>query len=488
MLIAAILASAMGFIDGSVVSIAIPAIRSDLAASLAQGQWISNAYMLFLSSLILIGGAAGDRFGLRLVFSLGVLGFAIASALSALAPTPALLIAARGLQGIAAAFVVPGSLAIIAKAYPKGERGRAIGIWAAASAITTAAGPVIGGGMLTAFGDWSWRLIFAVNLPVGIFALWLLWFRVPPDSAGMHRKLDLAGGGLVTLSLFLLAYGMTGAGEGGQSGVVGPGVWSAAGALFFAAFLVREWRCSEPMMPLELFASRQFSGANAATFFLYFSLSAVLFFLPMTLIGGWGVSPAQTALVMVPLSVAIAVLSNFAGRLADRFGPGPPIVAGTFLVAAAYAGLALTMDMHAFWEVLLPLLALMGIGMALVVSPLSTAVMTAVEDEETGIASGINNAVARVAGLMAVALMGSVVVWAFSTSLSGAGLNASEFTFGLMPAGSLPADVEGARVAATDHGFAALAWVTAALSGFSCVIALVTLEMRLPAARSATQD
>jgi EmrB/QacA subfamily drug resistance transporter len=473
-LVAAILASAMGFIDGSVVSIAVPAIRSDLGASLADAQWVSNSYMLFMASLILIGGAADDRFGLRRVFSGGIALFVVASLFCALAPTPLFLIVCRAVQGLGAAFMVPGSLALIAKAYPREARGKAIGIWATAASLTTILGPIVGGALLSTFGPWSWRLVFAINLPFGVLALLLLWFRVPADAAASGRRLDWLGGALVTAALLLVALGLTG--EGGENSVpslshvlalAGPGV------VLIALFLLWEARTSEPMMPLGLFRNAAFSGSNALTFTLYFSLGAISFYQPMTLIAGWGVTPALVSVSFLPVGICLTLLSSVSGGLADRFGAAPLIAGGAALVALSFAGLALTAPLESLWFGVLPLMTLMGIGMGFVVTPLSTAVMTSVADSDTGTASGVNNAVARVAGLLAVALMGSVAAFVFARVAGQAG---ADLSFG-RPAtpGALPAPTEALRVSATNAAFSAVAWTTAALSAISAVIAWTTL-------------
>ncbi|RUW98426.1 MFS transporter, partial [Mesorhizobium sp. M8A.F.Ca.ET.059.01.1.1] len=270
-LVAAILASALGFIDGSILAIAMPAIRVNLGASLAEAQWISNAYALTLSALILAGGAAGDRFGLRRAFVAGIALFVAASLACALAPNAVVLIAFRALQGTGAAIMVPGSLAIIAKAYPKKERGRAIGIWAAASALTTALGPVLGGLVLSAFGDGIWRAIFAVNLPLGLISIYLLLAKIPADAPTQKRSLDLAGGALATLAFGALAYGLTSMSASGESRMAGPTI--AAGAVLLVVFTLFERRQREPMIDLSLFRIGAFAGANVATFFLYFALS-----------------------------------------------------------------------------------------------------------------------------------------------------------------------------------------------------------------------
>jgi Arabinose efflux permease len=475
-LVAAILASSMGFIDGSVISIAIPSIRADLGATLADAQWVSNGYLLFLSALILLGGAAGDRFGLRNVFGLGIAVFVAASIVCALAPTPLVLVVARAVQGIGAAFMVPGSLAIIAKAYPRDERGRAIGIWAAASSLTTIAGPIIGGFVLTALGDWSWRLVFAINLPLGLVALALLWFRVAPDRPETGRKLDVVGAVLATLALMLIAYGLTGDGSESVPPLSHTILWCGAGLVLAAVFIFWERRSPHPMLPLQLFANIGFSGANALTFALYFALGGTMFYLPMTMIGGWGESPATVSLVLLPLGISLTLLSSLSGKWADRYGPGPLIAAGSLLVAAAFALLGLTAPLQAVWSAVLPSIVLLGLGMGLVVSPLSTAVMTSVGDGDTGVASGVNNAVARVAGLVAVALLGAVVATVFERNL-GAAAELPIF-FGVVTEG-LSVEEEGLRLAASDAAFAAVAYITAALSVVSAAVAWLTLERKL---------
>lgn len=478
-LVAAILASALGFIDGSVVSIAIPAIRSDIGATFADAQWISNAYAVTLSALILAGGAAGDNFGLRRTFVAGIALFVIASLACALAPGPGSLIAARAVQGVGAAIMVPGSLAIIAKAYPKEERGRAIGIWAASSALTTALGPVIGGLVLSTFGGGIWRLIFAINLPLGAVAVYLLLFKVPSDKPAEKRDLDLGGAAIATAGLGALAYGLTALSSDDVESIGLPLAFVVAGILVFVGFLYWEHRQREPMVDLSLFRSPAFSGANASTFFLYFALSGILFYLPMLLIAGWGHSETEAGLIFVPLSLAMAVMSGPVGKLSDRIGARLPIAAGSVVVAVSFAALALAVGsgLHDFWLAIFPAMILMGLGMGLVVSPLSTAVMTSVADEETGAASGINNAVSRVAGLVAVAAMGGVVAFRYASVLGDV-----SGVPGFGEPANVPAHLDAVRLAASDAAFAAVAWTTAALSALSAVIAWVTIpEVERPA-------
>ena len=355
-LVAAILASAMGFIDGSVTSIATPAIRLSINATLADAQWVSNAYLLTLSSLLLLGGAASDRFGLRNVFAAGITVFVIASIASALAPTPALLIAARAIQGAGAAFMVPGSLAIIAKAYPKEERGGAIGVWASASSLTTLLGPVIGGLILTWLGAWSWRLIFALNLPLGGIALFLLLTRTPADTPHEGRRLDIVGAIGATIALLLISLAFI----DNEDGRFWP--YLIAGLVVLALFLFWETRSKAPMLPLTLFKDKGFSGAQGLTFVLYFGLSAVTFYLPMTMIAGWGISPALVAIALLPLGIALTLLSPTAGKVTDRLGPGPVLTIGSLIVGVAFLALGLTAHMHSLWFAVLPIMVVFGVG------------------------------------------------------------------------------------------------------------------------------
>lgn len=474
-LIAAILASALGFIDGSILAIAMPAIRVNLGASLAEAQWISNGYALTLSALILAGGAAGDRFGLRRAFVAGIVLFVVASLACALAPNAVVLIAFRALQGIGAAIMVPGSLAIIAKAYPKKERGRAIGIWAAASALTTALGPVLGGLVLSAFGGGIWRAIFAVNLPLGLISIYLLLAKIPADAPTEKRSLDLGGGALATLAFGALAYGLTSMSSSGEGRMAVPSI--VAGVVLLVVFILFEKRQREPMIDLSLFRIGAFAGANLATFFLYFALSANLFYLPMLLIAGWGLSTAEVGFIFLPLSASIALLSGPVGQLSDRIGPRFPIACGSLIVAFAFAGLALLAyaGIHNFWTGTFPLMALMGLGMALVVSPLSTAIMTAVEDKDTGAASGINNAVSRIGGLIAVAAMGSLATWVYSTMLDTS-VRPGIPGFGEPVSTGLPPELEATRLAASDMAFSAVSLTTAVLCLLAAIIAWITVS------------
>jgi EmrB/QacA subfamily drug resistance transporter len=414
-LIAAILASSLGFIDGSIVSIALPSIRASLGGTLAQAQWISNGYLLPLSALILVGGAIGDRYGLARVFASGIALFILASIACSFAPSAEFLIFARALQGFGAAFMIPGSLALISRVYPPGERGKAIGIWAAASAVTSALGPIIGGLLLTFGSDDSWRLIFAINLPLGAIALFLLYRHIDNDPTELDRGIDLAGAVFAILSLGLLAGALTGVEQGNIFGY-SPWLLGVLSLLCSLIFILIELRSPHPMMPLALFTNTGFSAANVVSFLIYFSFSAILFYLPMAMIGGWGESEINTATAYAPLSIFIALLSGSAGKTADKYGPGYLLVAGSLVLAAGYAALALAFPTQNFWDRILPAMVCQGIGMGLVVAPVSTAIMGTVEANRTGIASGINNAVTRMAGLIAIAAMGIVVATAYTSA------------------------------------------------------------------------
>ena len=467
-LVVAVIASAMGFIDSTVVSIAIPAMRESLDASLAQAQWVQNAYLLTLSALILVGGAAGDRFGVRDTFMAGIAAFAVASVLCALAPTAELLIGARFLKGAAAAFMVPLSLALIAKNHPADTRGRAIGIWAAASGVTTAIGPLAGGWLLSVGDAEVWRWIFWINLPLALPVLWML-SRVPRDAPrGDGGVPDLAGAALVTLALGLLALGLTGLGSGGGAAMSGANILLAlAGAGTFALFVLWERRASTPMVELHLFRSRAFAGANALTFVLYFAMGGVLFFLPMAMVGGWGLSEAAVGTVFLPFTAVMAVLSGPAGAYAGRHGPRGPIALGALVVALAFGWLALSFGSRSLAWSVYPAMAVLGVGMGLAVSPLSAAIMGAVDDEHSGEASGINNAVSRMAGLMAVAALGVLVALVFGA----AGPEAASF-------GEPGMAADEAFASASDRAFAALAWTCAALAALAAWLGWITQEAR----------
>ena len=401
-LAATILGSSMAFIDGSVVNVALPAIQRGFGSGVADMQWVVNAYLLSLGALVLLGGALGDRVGRVRVFMAGAGLFAAASALCGLAPGVEVLVAARAMQGLGAALLVPGSLAIIGAAFPEAERGAAIGTWSGVGALTTAAGPVLGGWLVDAV---SWRAIFLINLPVAAATLWLARGMAESRDEAAGGALDWSGALLLAAGLGALTYGFIAAPARGF-GDVAVLACLAGGAALLIVFIALERRAAPPMVPLDVFRNRVFAGTNALTLLLYFALSGVLFFLPFMLIGVHGYSATAAGAALLPLSIVLGVLSRPVGRWAQRIGARPLLVAGPLLAGLGFALLGVRAGDAGYWTGVLPGMAALALGMTLAVAPLTTTVMGAVPQERSGVASGINNAVARVAGLLAVAVLG----------------------------------------------------------------------------------
>ena len=413
-LLATILGSSMAFIDGTVVNVALPTLQRDFDATAAGVQWVVQAYSLFLAALILVGGSLGDRYGRRRIFAVGVVVFTIASVACGAALNLDLLVVSRALQGIGGALLVPGSLAIISATFPEGERGRAIGTWSGFTAITSAIGPVLGGWMVEHL---SWRSVFLMNVPLAAIVL-LVTLRYVPESRdeGATARLDWIGAGIITVVLGTLIYGLT---EAAVSGLSDPLVMLllAVSAVAAIAFVIVEGRVSNPMVPLSLFRSRTFSGTNLLTLFLYAALSGALYFFPFNLIQVRGYSSTAAGAAMLPMILLMFGLSRWAGGLVGQYGARLPLTIGPVIAGAGFVWFAIPGAGGSYWTTFFPAVMLLGLGMTVTVAPLTTAVMGAVDERHSGLASGINNAVSRAGGVIAIAAFGILMTVTFDRSL-----------------------------------------------------------------------
>ncbi len=442
-LAAAILGSTMAILDGTVVTVALPVIERRLGTTLAGAQWVVEAYLLFLSSLLLVGGALGDRFGRKRIFAAGAVLFGVASGACGAAPSIGVLVAARAVQGIGGALLVPGSLALITAAFPPGLRGRAIGTWSGASALAAALGPVAGGFLVDRL---SWRAVFLLNVPIAAAVVAIAAGRMPRDRDRKKSPLDLAGSATAILALGGLVFGLI---EASHAGLASATVLAPAtfGAVMTVVFGIVESRSGNPMVPPSLFRSRAFTAVNLVTLLLYGALNAAVFFLPFNLIQAHGYSPTEAGAAILPVVLLVAVLSPTAGRVGERTGPKIPLVVGPVIAGAGFAIYPrIGGPPAAYFRICLPSIALLGFGMAVAVAPLTTAVMSLQPERLAGAVSGVNNAVSRVAGLLSIAAFGVV---AAATAGRAAGPAAAD-----------------AALRAVAVGSAGMAFAAAAVAGF----------------------
>ena len=430
---ATVLGSGMAFLDGTVVNVALPAIGKDLHSGLAGLQWTLDAYLLTLGALLLLGGALGDRYGRRRVYVVGLVAFSSASAVCGLAPTLGALIAARALQGVGGALLVPGSLALLSASFAPEDRGRAVGAWSGLAGAFSALGPFLGGWLVDAA---SWRFVFLINLPVAVVTVWVVRAHVPESrdiGAAAGGRLDLTGALAATVGLGGMVFALI---EGSARGLT-PLVAAAGvvGVVALVAFPLVERDQAEPLVPLELFRSRQFSGANATTFAVYGAFNGALFLFVVQLQRGLGYSALEAGSAMLPVTLLMLTLSARAGRLSQRVGPRLPMTLGPLVAGGGLLLLSQVTPGTRYLTGVLPAVVVFGLGLSLTVAPLTAAVMAAVEERHLGVGSGVNNAVARVAGLLSVALL------PLAAGLSGVDPGAAGFGAGVQTALRISAGV-----------------------------------------------
>lgn len=417
LLVGSVLASGMAFIDGSALSVALPVLQKELQATGSDLLWVLNGYLLMKASLLLVGGSLGDMLGRKRVFITGIVMFVLASMACGFAPTIELLIAARVVQGLGGAAMLPGSLSLLSALFPIDIRGQAIGIWSAASALVTVIGPALGG-LLADYGLWRW--LFFINLPLGAFAIYAL-SKVPEsvDEEARNKKIDYMGALFATMGLGGVTYGFIRMADHGVDGLA----WASVilGAVAMVGFVLWELSVEHPMVPMNVFRVRTFSATNVVTLLLYAALQVFTVFFSYNMVEIQGYSPTVAGVAFLPFALMVVLLSGWSGSLADRFGPRPLLIAGTTASGLSFLWLSfigINESISDMWVTFVPGLILFGIGMALTVAPLTAAVMTALPDQQSGVASGVNNAVARGASVLGIAIIGSFGLSLFGSELA----------------------------------------------------------------------
>jgi EmrB/QacA subfamily drug resistance transporter len=470
----------MAFIDGTAVNVALPALQNGLHATVTDVQWVIESYALLLASLLLVGGSLGDIFGRRKIFFFGVILFALASAWCGFAGTIDILIVARGIQGVGAALLLPGSLSLLTAAYDEESRGRAIGTWSGFTTLTAAIGPVFGGWLVE---HASWRWVFFLNLPIAVAVIVITLCYIPESRhEGASERIDWWGAALATLGLGLITFALIEAPKGAIRAIV----TGILGAVAFAAFIFVEARCPDPMVRLSLFRSRNFSGANLLTLFLYSALGGMLVFFPLDLIQIQHYTATQAGAALLPLIILVVMLSRWSGNLVTHYGARLPLTVGPLIAAA---GLALYIRPGiggSYWTTFFPAVSVLGLGMAISVAPLTTTVMNSIPEDEAGVASGVNNAVSRLASLLAVAVFGLVLYSGFSNALDRR-LDALH----LSPAARQQVDAARPQLAAATYsdpriqsaiadsfvsGFRIILWLSVGLAAAASLSAFLLLE------------